>query len=140
MSNHAVLGAHGEAVEVPLAAHILPGNRVGETLRGTQILNETRHLGHGRDVAHEHAARNQRMGDGIDVLPRREHVEHDPVDASFFGRPQYLVNVTDTQVPRRVAAAEPQVDVCSSDISKVLAALHGDKTALRANRIQESHR
>ena len=80
------------------------------------------------------------MGNGLDVLPRREHIEHDPVDASFFGRPQYLVNVTDTQVPRRVAAAEPQVDVCSGDISKVLAALHGDKTALRANRIQESHR
>ncbi len=71
------------------------------------------------------------------MLPR---FEHDAVDAASFGGPQHLVNVTDTQVPRGVTAAEPQVDVGSSDISKVLAALHGDKTALRANRIQESHR
>ena len=39
-----------------------------------------------------------------------------------------------------MAAAEPQVDVGSSDVSKVLAALYGNQTALRANRIQESHR
>ena len=140
MSHHAVLGAHSEAVEVPLAAHILPGDWVYKTLGGAQILDETRHLGHGRDVAHEHAARNQRMGDGLDVLPRGKHVEHDPVNATFLGRPQHLVNVTNAQIPRRVAAAEPQIDVGSSDVSKVLAALYGNQTALRANRIQESHR
>jgi len=51
VSDHTMLGAHRQAVKMPLAAHIPPGNRVGETLGGTQILDETRHLSHGRDVA-----------------------------------------------------------------------------------------
>ena len=80
------------------------------------------------------------MGDGLDVLPGSEHVEHDPVDAALFGRPQYLVDVTDAQVPCGVAAAEPQVDVGGRDVSEVLATLHRDKATLRANGIKESHR
>ena len=39
-----------------------------------------------------------------------------------------------------MTAAEPQVDVGSCDVSKVLAPLHRNKTALRANRVQERHR
>ena len=107
MSDHPVLGAHGEAVEVPFAAHILPRDGISEALGGTQVLNEARHLRDGSDVADKDAAGDECVRDRLDVLPGSQHVQHDAINAAFLGRPQHLVNVADTQIPRGMTTAKP---------------------------------
>ena len=87
VGDHAVFRAHGKAIKVPLAAHIFPRNGIGETLGCTQILDETRHLRHGRNVAHEDTARDKGVRDGLNVLPGCQHIEHDAVNAASFSRP-----------------------------------------------------
>ena len=58
-------------------------------------------LGGGRDVRADDAAGHQRVGDRVDALPRREHVEDDPVGALAGGR-QRLGEVAEAEAPGRV--------------------------------------
>ena len=80
------------------------------------------------------------MRDGFDVLPGSQHVEDDAVNAASLSRPQDLVNVSNAQVPRRMATAEPQVDVSSRDVGEVLATFHRNEMPLRADCIEKCHR
>jgi hypothetical protein len=81
MAVHPVLGPDGQPLEVPVADDGLPGVRLGEAAVVAHRLGDPGQLGGGRDVADEHPARQQRVGDDAEALPGREHVEHDTIDA-----------------------------------------------------------
>ena len=134
-----MLGAHRQAVKMPLAAHILPRDRICEAFGRAKVLDQARHLGHRRDVADENTARNERVRDGLDVFPGGQHVEDYAIDAPLVDRPQYLVHVADTQIPRGMTASEPQVHVRRSDVCEVLAAFDGDQATARSHGVQERH-
>ena len=78
--DHAVIRAHGEALDVPAAHHRLARVGLGEQARAADVLGDAGELGRRGDVAEHHAAGGERVGDGVDALPRGEHVEHDAVD------------------------------------------------------------
>ena len=102
-----MLGAHRQAVKMPLTAHILPRDRIREASRCAQVLDQARHLSHRRDVADEHTAGNERMRDGLDVFPGGQHVEDYAINAPLVDCPQHLVHVADAQIPRGMTASEP---------------------------------
>ena len=67
---HPVLRTHGEALEVPPAHERLPGGRLGEAAVRADALGDPAQLGRRGDVADEHAAGDERVGDGVEALPR----------------------------------------------------------------------
>ena len=103
-------GTDREALDVPVADQRLPGLRLGEAAVRAERLDGPAELGGGRDVGADQAAGRQRLGDRVDALPRREHVEDDPVDAAVLVV-ERLDEVADGELPGRVPAAEELVDV-----------------------------
>ena len=65
----------------------------------------------------------ERLGDGVDALPRREHVEDHPVDALAGRRASSSARSPTVQAPGRVVAAEELGDVAPGDVGELLAAL-----------------
>ena len=130
MRHHAVVGAHGEPVDVPGAHHGLPGLRLGEQAAVTQGLHGAGELGDGGHVGQEEPARGQGLGGGLDVLPGGEHVQDHPVDAAGFHLGGNDVGeVSGAQLPGGMVAAEPGVDVGGGDLGEVLTALDGQQVA-----------
>ncbi len=141
MSDHAVVGPHRESLEVPRADHRSPMRlRLGESAVLPEVLREPRQLRRGRDVGEEHAARRQGVGRSFEVLPRREHVEDDAVNAVRLELSDAIREVANLQRPRGVRAAKVGLDVGARDVRKVLAALDGDEFAAVANGAQQRHR
>ncbi len=123
VTDHPVVRADRQALEVPGADHRLERLRLGEPAVVAQVLGEPGQLGRRRHVRDEHAARGEGAGDGLDVLPRGEHVQHDPVDRRRRQCDQHVGEVPEGQRPRRVRAAEEPLDVRAGDRREVLAAL-----------------
>ena len=73
----------------------------------------------------------QRLGDPVDALPGREHVQDDPVDVLVV---EALHEVADGELPGRVPAVEELVDVLHALVGELLAALVGGHLAARARR------
>ncbi len=101
MADHLVPRADGEPLDVPVADQRLPGGRLGEATVHAHRLDEPGQLGGGGDVRADDAAGAQRVRGGVEALPRREHVEDDPVDA-LPGGGQRLGEVAQVQLPGRV--------------------------------------
>ena len=115
-------------------------SRLGVPAVGADVLGQPRQLRGRRDVGDEHAAGRERVGDGVEVLPRREHVEHHAVDAAGLGHGrQHVGQVADRQLPRGVRAAEEALDVAAGDRREVLAPLDGVQRAAVADRAQQRH-
>ena len=130
MRHHAVVGAHGESVDVPGAHHGLPGLGLGEQAAVSQGLHGAGELGDGGHVGQEESARGQGLGSGLDVLPGGEHVQDHPVDAAgFHPGGDDVGEVPGAQLPGGVVAAEPGVDVGGGDPGEVLTTLDGQQVA-----------
>src|SRR5699024_11442653 len=82
--DHPAFGAHGEPLQVPAAHEVLPRFGFGPPPVVFQCLDDPGHLGRGGHVHAHDPAGHERVRSGVDVLPRGEHVEHDPVDARVF--------------------------------------------------------
>ncbi len=80
MADHPVVRADGEALDVPVADHRLPGGRLVEAADLADGLDGPGELGGGGDVAADDAAGDERLGDGLQAFPGGEHVEDDAVD------------------------------------------------------------
>ena len=83
MPVHLVLRADGEALDVPAADQRLPRLGLGEAAVLPERLDEAAQLGRRRDVRADQPARHERVRDRRQALPRREHVEDDPVDVAL---------------------------------------------------------
>ncbi len=141
MAHHPVLGPHREALEVPAAHERLPRGRLGVPAVVAHVLREARELGGGRDVAAQHAAGREGLGDRGEVLPGREHVEDDAVDrAGLDHGGQDVGEFTDAQVPGGVRAAEERLDVAPRDGREVLAPLDRAQRPAVADGAQQRER
>ena len=118
--DHAVVGPHGEALDVPAADHRLARVGLGEQPGAADVLRDAAELRRRGDVAEHDSAGGERVGDDVDALPRSEHVEDDPVD----GCRRHCVR----QLPRRGrrrrppssrALAEEGLDVRARDVGEL---------------------
>ena len=108
---HAVVGAHREPDDVPGPHQALPGLGLGPALLLAQVLHQPGELRRGGDVADEHAAGHERLRDGVELLPRRQHVQHHPVDG--LGDAVVGMDVGDAQGPVRRRLAEEAARRCA---------------------------
>ena len=141
MRDHAVVGADGEALDVPAADHRLVGVRLGEQPRAADVLRDATELRGGRDVADDDATGRERVGHDIHALPRSEHVEDDPIDGCRCHRlRQRLAEVADDDLPVVGLLAEERLDVGARDVGEVGAALEGDESPLGPDGAEEPER
>ena len=80
MADHPVPGPEREAVRVPAAGEGLSRLWLVKTAMPADGFHRCRQLGHGGDVASQHASRRQSTGGSTDTIPGRQHVEHHPVE------------------------------------------------------------
>ena len=135
MAAHVVLRTHREPDDVPAALQALPRPRFGPALLFAKRFDRTGQLSDGRDVDHQHAAGHQYARDRVEDLPRREHVEHHPVDR-LVG--QIAVGqIGDPESPVRGMPAEERRYVAAGVLGVVVAKLVGDHFAGRPDRPQQ---
>ena len=94
MRDHSVFGPNGKTVDVPLTRKTFPREGFGKVLRSSQVFNQTRHLSNGCDVATQNSAGNKRMSNRLKILPRRKHVQHNPVDTCLGHAKQFLGKIS----------------------------------------------
>ena len=124
--HHAVVGAHSQALHVPAAHNGFVALGFGEATVQAHALNQAGHLGHGCNVADEHAAGCERLRHGVQALPGREHVEDHAVDAAgLLDLRQGILQVADAQLPRRVRAAEHGFNVAAGNLGELFTTLEG---------------
>ena len=81
MADHAVLRPDGEALDVPAAHHRLPGGRLGRSRRARAAPRRSGTAGSWwRRSSRPRRRATSASRDGVQALPRREHVEDDAVD------------------------------------------------------------
>ena len=80
MATHGVLRPHRQSDDVPAALQGLPRPRLGPALLLAHRLHGPGQLRDGRDVDDQHAAGYECGSDGLEHLPRRQHVEDRSVD------------------------------------------------------------
>ena len=130
MGDHAVVGAHGQAVDVPGAHHRLPGFGLGEHPRVAQGLDSAGELGRRGGVDDQYPTGDEYARRFDDVLPGGEHVQHDAVDVGVGNASGGDVGeITGAQLPGGMMAPEPGVDVGRGDPGEVLAPLDGQQAA-----------
>src|SRR5690606_6981902 len=134
VADHPVVRADGQALDVPVADHRLPGGRLVEAADLADGLHGPGELGGGRHVAAQDAAGDERLGDGLQALPGGQHVENDAV---HVGVGQVVLEVADGELPGGVRAAEVALDVLPGDVGEVLAALVAVQHALVADGPQQ---
>ncbi len=140
MAVHAVLGTHGQPLQVPAAHERLPGLRLGVAAVGTRGLGESRELGGRGDITDEDPAGRERVGDDVEALPGGEHVEDDPVDRAVgHGERQRADEVADRDGPRGVGPAEEVLDVAAGDLREFGAALEGVHVPVVTDGPQQRH-
>ena len=138
MCNHAVVGADRQALHVPATHNGFVTFGFGEAAVQAHALNQAGHLGHGRNVADEHAAGCERLRHGIEALPGCEHVEHDAVDAAgLFNLRQGVLQVADAQLPRRVGATEHGFNVAAGDVCELFTPFEGVHATVVADCTQQ---
>ena len=141
MRDHPVVGAHGEALDVPPAHHRLGRVGVGEHAGAADGFGHPRELSDGRDVADDDAARGEGGRDLVDALPGGEHVEYDPVDGAGFGDIRELFHqVADGQRPVGGRSAVESGDVAGRDIRELLTTLERQQTTGGADRTEQPER
>src|SRR5690606_36009893 len=96
---HAVLGAHGEPLEVPGTHEGLPGVGLGELAVVAQRLRGAGELGDGGDVGEEHAAGDEHVRRGLHALPGGEHVQDHTVHRGGAEGGGDVLEVADGEVP-----------------------------------------
>ncbi len=140
MAVHAVDRTDGEPLEVPVALDRLPGVGLGEAAVLLGALGDAGQLGGGGDVADQQAAGHERVGDGLEALPGRKHVEDHAVDrAGRADLGQGLGQVADRHGPGRVVGAEEGAGVAAGDLGEVGPALEGQQPPLVADGAQQRH-
>jgi hypothetical protein len=127
---HPVLGADGEALEVPAPDHRLPRAGLGVSAVLAQRLGDPGQLRGRGDIADQDPAGHEGVRDDVEALPRGEHVEDDPVDAAGLDHAGEGVDeVADDDTPGGVVDPEEGTDVAAGDIGEVLAPLERDEPA-----------
>ena len=121
---------------MPAALHALPGARLGPALLLAQRLHCPRQLRDGGDVDHQHPAGDKRLGDGVENLPRRQHVEHHAVHF----RTGVVGDVGDDQVPVGRTLTEERRDVAGGVLGVVVAYLVGRHPPLGPDGAQQRAR
>src|SRR5580693_5312356 len=140
VADHAMLGADRQAVHVPAPQQRFPRRRLIEAALAAQRLHGARQLRGGGDVAADEPAFAQRPRRRVRVLPRRQHVQHDPVER--------LARVQDSrdavgwqfaghQPPGRMRGAEIALHIAPRDLGEVGTALVGDDQAALADRPEQ---
>ena len=136
--HHAVVGAHSQALDVPAAHNGLVALGFGEAAVQAHALHQARHLGHGRNVADEHAAGCEHLRNSVQAFPGGEHVEDHAVDAAgLLDLRQGVLQVADAQLPRRVRAAEHGLNVAAGDVCELFTAFEGVHASVVADRTQQ---
>ena len=138
MRNHAVIGADRQALHVPAAHNGFVAFGFGEAAVQAHALNQAGHLGHGRNVADEHAAGCERLRHSVQALPGCEHVEYDAVHAAgLFNLRQGVLQVADAQLPRRVRATEHGFNVAAGDVCELFTTFEGVHATVVADCTQQ---
>src|SRR5699024_10644485 len=94
----------------------------------THFRSEPGQLGGGGQVGGQHASGGQGGGGRLEVVPRSEHVQHDPVDAAGFAfGGDHFGKLPGAQLPGGVWFAEEFGDVALGDLGEVLPAFDGEQ-------------
>ena len=110
----------------------------GEATVQAHALNQAGHLGHGRNVADEHAAGRERLRHSVQAFPGCEHVEYDAVDAAgLLNLRQGVLQVADAQLPRRVGSTKHGFNVAAGDVCELFTTFEGVHATVVANCTQQ---
>src|SRR5699024_9410189 len=100
----------------------------GEVPTVLGFLNEPGQLGGGGHVGGQDASGGQGGGGRLEVVPRGEHVQHDPVDAAGFSfGGDHFGELPGAQLPGGMWLAEEFGDVALGDLGEVLPAFDGQQ-------------
>lgn len=129
-----MLRPYGQPDNVPAPLQGLPRSRLCPALLGPHGLDNLGQLGHRGHVDHQHATGDHQPGDRVEHLPRRQHVQHYPVDRAVG---QLRVgDIADDQLPVFGRLAVEVGHVATSMLGMIGALLIGDHLPLRPDRSQ----
>jgi hypothetical protein len=120
-----VLRSHREPLHVPGPNEDLFRESLGKSTTLADCFHHSRKLGNGRDVDGENAARLENMLDGADALPRRQHVQDNPVHALCAKGKSNILKISDLAAPLCGGFANVGHDIGPGDIGKFFSAFNG---------------